>query len=299
MPPVDLSAPAGLSWAFTIVCLTFLLAALVYVGWLARRGESMGIVMLVGGLLASSFEVFADYVGLLWFADDNVAITINLMGRHVPLYVVVGYVFFFGLQAYIDFRAISLGLSAKYFVYSFGFAWLFDFGLQATGATFDLYHYYGNNPFRVFGAPVWWFTIDGIAPMLIALLLFVLRYRLTGWGRLLPIFVVPATYAGWNGATGLPIFVALNSNYDTAVNGNGSTSLVWLGGCLTIGVCLLFGWIALDEIRRAQVSAGIPIRREFSLRDLLFAPLPGGVGAPRASGEANVNPVVKEAVDQH
>jgi hypothetical protein len=290
--PVELPAPAGLSWTFTVLCVAFLLVSVAYCGWLARRGESMGLLMLVGGLLAATFEPFADYVGLLWFADDNVAVTINLMGRHIPLYVVVGYAFFFGLQAFIDYRAIGLGMNSKYFVGSFVFAWVFDFALQATGATFGLYQYYGNNPFRVFGAPVWWFTIDGIAPMLIALLLFALRHRMVGWGRLLPVVVVPATYAGWNGAVGLPIFAALNSNYDPAINGNGSTGLVWLGGFLTIGLCLLFGWIILGEIRRAQERAGIPIRSAFSLRDVLFAPLPRRTAAPAPDTDAAVGQAV-------
>jgi hypothetical protein len=274
MPPVDLSAPQALSWTFTVACVVFFLLAAAYVGWLARRGESMGIVMLIGGLLTSCFEPLADYMGLLWFADDNVAITWNLLGRHIPLYVLLGYVFFFGLQAYIDYRAIRLGMKAKYFVYSFAIAWLFDLALQATGATFGLYKYYGNNPFLVFGAPVWWFTIDGIAVILIAFVLFSLRHNFTGVGRLMPILIVPATYAGWNAAVGLPIFTALNSNFDPVKNGNGSTSLVWLGGILTIGLCLLFFWVMLREIRRAQDRAGIQIRPDIDLRVLLFAPLP-------------------------
>lgn len=272
-PPLDLSAPAGLSWTFTVLCLLFLGLALAYCGWLARRGQVLGLLMLLGGLLAAFFEAYADYVGLLWFAADNAAVAINVMGRHIPLYVVVGYSFFFGLQAFLDYRAIRLGMGRRYFVASAAFAWVFDFALQATGASFGLYRYFSNDPFKLFGAPVWWFTIDCVAPALTALLVFGLRHR-TGWGTLLPILAVPAVYAGWNGAAGLPIFLALNSNYVPSVNGNGSPAAVWAGGVLTIALCVLGAVLAWSEIGRAQRRAGIAIRDRFSFRELLFADLP-------------------------
>ncbi|WP_330254954.1 hypothetical protein OG874_10635 [Nocardia sp. NBC_00565] len=260
--------------------MTFAIVAVGYGAWLARRGEILGVVVLVGGLLTSLFEPLADYIGLLWFADDNVGITLNLVGRHIPLYVVLGYMFFFGLLGYVDYRAIVLGAGKKYFIYSFATAFFFDWVLQSTGAAFDLYSYFGNDPFRVFGAPLWWFAIDGSATILIAFVLFLLRHRMVGWGRLLPAVTVLPIYAGWNAAVGLPIFAAKNSNFDPVVNGNGSTGLVWVGGLLTFAFVLFFGWIILGEIGRAQRRAGIPAMREFSLRTLLFGPLPQEAATP-------------------
>ncbi|OXR45167.1 hypothetical protein B7C42_03125 [Nocardia cerradoensis] len=290
VPPLDLSAPSGLSWVFTVLCVVFGLVAVGYGAWLARRGEVMGLALLVGGLLTCTFEPLADYIGLLWFADDNVAVTVNLVGRHIPLYVVVGYMFFFGLLSYIDYRAIVLGAGRKYFLGSFAIAFVFDWTLQATGANFDLYRYYGADPFRIFGAPLWWFAIDGSATVLIAFVMFILRHRIVGWGRLLPVVCVLPLYAGWNAAVGMPIFAAKNSNFDPAVNGNGSNVLVLIGGLLTFAAVAFFGWIILGEIQRAQRGAGIPVMRRFSLRTLLFAPLayePVDARGARSSAVAN------------
>jgi hypothetical protein len=280
-----------LSWTFTVLCLVFGAIAIGYGTWLAVwRREMIGLLMLVSGLLAATFEPLADLVGVLWFASDNIAITIELMGRHIPLYVVVGYMFFFGLISYIDYRAIALGMARKYFLISMATAFGFDWFLQSTGASFSLYEYYGNDPFRILGAPVWWFTMDIVSTLLIAYLLFTLRHRLVGWGRLLVIGIVPVVYAGWNGAAGFPIFIAKNSNFDAAVNGNGSTGLVLLGGFITIGICAVVAWVVLGEIGRAQERAGVQIRSQFSLRELLFAPLPRHseslmrpVGSPKGS----------------
>ncbi|MDN2495463.1 hypothetical protein FHY52_01865 [Nocardia nova] len=274
VPPLDLSAPSGSSWVFTVACVIFGAAAIGYGAWLARRGEVMGLAMLVGGLLTCTFEPLADYIGLLWFAHDNVAITVNLVGRHIPLYVVLGYMFYFGLLAYIDYRALVLGAGKKYFLGSFAVAFVLDWVLQAVGANLGLYSYFGNDPFRVFGAPLWWFAIDSTATILIAFVMFQLRDRMVGWGRALPVVMVLPLYAGWNAAVGMPIFTAKNSNFDPVANGNGSTGLVLIGGLLTFALVLFFGRIILDEIQRAQRRAGIPAMREFSMRTLLFAPLP-------------------------
>ncbi|ASR04340.1 hypothetical protein [Gordonia rubripertincta] len=291
VPPFDLSASSGLSWTFTILCLVISVVATGYGAWLVRRGEALGLIMLLGGLLTAPFETLADYVGLLWFASDNAAVTIELMGRHIPLYVVLGYAFFFGLLSYIDYRAIALGMPQKYFLFSITTAFIFDWALQSTGATFGLYEYYGVDPFRVLGAPIWWFVTDAVSTVLIAFVLYSLRHRMVGWGRLLPLITVPMVYAGWNGAACFPIFIAKNSNFDEAVNGNGSAALVLLGGLLTIAMALITAWLLLGEVRRSQDRNGVTIRSEFNLRDLLFAPLPSDAAIPlrrtRPSGPAN------------
>ncbi|MEO9329064.1 hypothetical protein [Gordonia aurantiaca] len=286
VPPYDLSAPSGLSWTFTVACLVISAVAIGYGAWLTRRGEILGLIMLAGGLLTAPFETLADYVGLLWFASDNALVTIELMGRHIPLYVVVGYSFFFGLLSFIDYRAIALGMPRKYFLGSIATAFFFDWALQSTGATFDLYEYYGVDPFLVLGAPIWWFVTDAVSTVVIAFVLYSLRHRMVGLGRLLPLITIPLVYAGWNGAACFPIFIAKNSNFDEAVNGNGSTALVFLGGLITIALALIVAWILFGEIRRAQERAGVTIRSDFSFRDLLFAPLPADAAIPLKSSAA-------------
>src|SRR6185437_9950554 len=158
VPPADLSAPHAWSMAFTVICVAFWALAFIWVTRLALRGDKLGLVFLVGGLCMGLLEPYLDYLGLLWFATDNVAVTVNLFARHIPLYVVLGYSFFFGLQAYVIYRAILLGKGPKFFAYAYGLSWIFDAALQITGAQFGLYRYYGQQPFLFFGAPAWWYT---------------------------------------------------------------------------------------------------------------------------------------------
>ncbi|ORA11422.1 hypothetical protein [Mycobacterium arosiense] len=265
-----------MSLAFTVICVTFWVLSLGWVTRLALRGDPLGIVFLLGGLCMGMLEPYLDYLGLLWFADDNVAITVNLFARHIPLYVVLGYSFFFGLQAYIIFRAIQLGKGTRFFVYAYAISWVFDAALQITGAQFGLYRYYGHQPFLIFGAPAWWYTIDGSLQLASGLVFFLVRHRLRGWGRLLVIPMLPAMYAGLNGALGWPVFTALNSNYKAEVNGNGSTAAVYLGGVATIALTALVVWLVVAEIKGAQQRAGIRLDRNVAVGEVFLAKV--GIG---------------------
>jgi hypothetical protein len=262
VPPADLSAPHGWSMAFTVICVAFWALAFIWVTRLALRGDKLGLVFLVGGLCMGVLEPYLDYLGLLWFATDNVAVTVNLFARHIPLYVVLGYSFFFGLQAYVVYRAILLGKGAKFFVYAYGLSWLFDAALQITGAQFGLY------------------TIDASMQLTAGLVLFLLRHRLVGWGQLIVIPVLPALYAGLNGGLGWPTFTSLNSNFNAQLNGNGSTALVYLGGTLTMALTALLVWLVIAEIGRAQHRAGIDLNRQVTLREVLLAKIGVGLGDP-------------------
>jgi hypothetical protein len=291
IPPAHLSAPLGWSMAFTVMCVIFWLVALTWVVRLALRGEKLGLVFLLGGLGMGLLEPYLDYLGLLWFANDNVAITVNLFQRHIPLYVVLGYSFFFGLQAYVIYRAILLGKGAKFFVYAYAMSWLFDAALQITGAQLGLYKYYGQQPFLFFGAPAWWYTIDATFQLTAGLVLFLLRHRLVGWGQLIVIPILPGIYAGLNGALGWPVFAALNSNFNSDLNGNGSTALVYVGGMATVVLSLLLAWLLVSEIAHAQRNAGIEINGTVTLREVLLAKIGFGLEDP-------VNSVPRTSLDR-
>ncbi|EUA51155.1 putative membrane protein [Mycobacterium xenopi 3993] len=251
------------------------------------RGETLGVYFLLGGLFMGVLEAYLDYIGLLWFAGDNVAIVLNLFGRHIPLYVVLGYAFFFGLQAYFIYRAILLGKGTRFFLCAYAISWVFDLALQVTGRAFGLYRYYGHQPFLIAGAPAWWFTIDATLQLLAGLVFFGLRERFSGWGKLIVIPLLPMLYAGLNGAAGWPVFTALNSNYHADVNGNGSTALVYLGGSLTVALCGLLVWLVVTEIAKAQQRAGISIHPEVTLAEVFLAKVGVGISPPAHSMAAD------------
>lgn len=250
VPPADLSADHGLSMLFTCICVAFFAAMVGYAIRQAFRRDALLLACVAGGLAMGILEPMLDYLGLLWFADDNVAIANTLFERHIPLYVILGYAFFFGFQAYVVYRAILAGKPTSFFIAWFAATWVFDMALQVTGAQLDLYSYYGNQPYLIGGAPAWWFTIDACFDLFAGLAFYVLRHRLRGWGMLWVVPLLPCIYAGLNGALGWPVFSAMNTNFDPAVNGNGSELAVWAGGTGTIVLALLAAATAINLIGR-------------------------------------------------
>lgn len=251
-PPMDISAPHDLSLLFTVICSVIMAGVLAYAVWHTMRGEKLALFFLAGGLLAGMLEPMLDYLGCLWFAKDNVAIAVETFHRHVPLYVVLGYSFYFGGLSYIAYRAMVAGKSINWFWGFFAFDWLLDLALQATGRALDLYQYYGPQPFLIFDVPGWWFTIDSAMPVIAGGTVFLMRHRLVGWRRLLLIPMIPGLYAGINGAAGWPVFAALNSGPSTLV--------VWLAGAATIALAVLFRQLMLMAVvsarERERLAAG-------------------------------------------
>ena len=180
IPPTDLSAPHDASVVFLVICSVIMAVAVVYVARRALRGDWMGVLFLAGGLLAGVLEPMLDYLGLLWFAADNVAIAVETFHRHVPLYVVMGYAFYFGGSSYIAYRAMLAGRGTTWFWGFFAFDWLADLALQATGQALGLYEYYGPQPLLIFDVPAWWFTIDASLPVLCGGAVFLMRHHLNG-----------------------------------------------------------------------------------------------------------------------
>lgn len=239
-PPTDLSAPHAESVLFLVICCV---AMAVAIGYVIKTRNRLGALFLLGGLLAGVLEPMLDYLGLLWFAADNVAIAVETFHRHVPLYVVLGYSFYFGGFSYVAYRAMVAGKSLRWFWAFFVFDWLADWALQATGAALGLYQYYGPQPWMLFDVPAWWFTIDSAMPVIAGGVVYLMRDFLIGWRALLIIPLIPACYAGLNAAAGWPIFSALNSDPSTAV--------VWLAGTATMALALLYRWLMLLAVVRA------------------------------------------------
>jgi lipoprotein signal peptidase len=253
VPPTDLSAPHDASVVFLVICSVIMVIAVAYVARRAMRGDWMGVLFLAGGLLAGVLEPMLDYLGLLWFAADNVAIAVETFHRHVPLYVVMGYAFYFGGSSYIAYRAMLAGRGATWFWGFFAIDWVADLALQATGQALGLYQYYGPQPLMIFDVPAWWFTIDASMPVLCAGALFLMRDHLGGWRKLVVIPLVPGMYAALNAGAGWPVFAALNSGPSTLV--------VWLAGIATMVLALLYRQLMLNAVLRNQpVSAPLPVR---------------------------------------
>ncbi|MEA2314172.1 MAG: hypothetical protein QOI03_864 [Solirubrobacteraceae bacterium] len=231
-PPVHLAAPSGASWFFTALCLTIFVGATVWAVIRAKRGDMLGLAVLAGGLAASLIEPMLDNLGLLWFGTDNHLIVFRAFGRSMPLFLVVGYGFYFGAITYFTVFSLQRGKSSRYLWAIYAFGWAFDLALESTGSWVGLYKYYGPQPYNPWSIPLWWMFVNPALPIASGGLFYVMRDRLQEVRSLLVVPLLPMCYGATYGAIAWPIFVALNSRVPGWV--------IWIAGAITAAFALLF-----------------------------------------------------------
>jgi hypothetical protein len=248
LAPVHGSAPAGGSWFFTVLCTAIFALATAWAFRRAAQGDATGLLALAGGLVASLIEAMLDNLGLLWFYTDNKAIVFHVFGRSMPLFVVLGYGFYFGAITYYMLLALKRGKSPRHLWAIYWFAWVFDLAVETTGNAVGLYHYYGPQPYNIWGIPLWWMFCNPVLPIVAGALFFVMRERLRGLRAVLIVALLPVCYGGIYGAIGWPIFIALNSNVPGVV--------IWIAGTVTPLIALGVVRLTIDALqwyRRAGV----------------------------------------------
>jgi hypothetical protein len=253
LAPVHASAPAGGSWFFTVLCAAIFGAATVWALRRAALGDATGLLTLAGGLVASLIEAMLDNLGLLWFYTDNKAIVFHVFGRSMPLFVVLGYGFYFGAITYYAMLALQRGKGARHLWGIYWFAAAFDLAVESTGNAVGLYHYFGPQPYNIWGIPLWWMFCNPVLPIVAGALFFVMRERLRDLRALLIVVLLPVCYGAIYGAIGWPIFIALNSNVPGAV--------IWIAGAATPLIALGVVRLTIEGVEWYRRASGIEPER--------------------------------------
>ncbi|MCW3063602.1 MAG: hypothetical protein JWN32_774 [Solirubrobacterales bacterium] len=199
---------------------SFAVAAVVSV----RRRDPLALAACVGALVCALNEPIYDYLGKIVYAADSTT-AYTAFGRHIPLFLVLGYVPWVGLLSYAVARLMARGVAPRR-LYALALGSFASVVLVETlGNLAHAWSYYGRPPLKYLGvapqmAPV---------PILCGLLLYVLGSRLRGWRRLWLVFVptvaLPAVYA----SAGWPMYLALHSDVPKVVQ--------YLAGFLTLALC--------------------------------------------------------------
>jgi hypothetical protein len=244
-----------------------------------RTRNLLAVFSCLGALACSLNEPIYDYLGKIVYASNSTT-AYTAFGRHIPLFLVLGYVPWLGFLSYLVSRLMAKGVRRERL-------WLIATGsflsvvvIETLGNISDSWHYYGTAPLKYLGvapqmAPV---------PILTGMLLFILDTQLRGWRRvfamLAPMLALPAVYA----AAGFPIYVGLYSHISKPVQ--------YLAGIVTLALCaaIVFccTWAAEAWRRFALPTADAapgsdPVRADESRVDIDTRPLAaGGLGTKRS-----------------
>lgn len=232
MPVMPAPQPAGtLFLVGTIVIMSAILLWWALGGEKARKGWVLPLTFAGTALSAVMIEPIYDNSLLYWYPEQNSLAFFRGFGRTIPWYVPLGYAWFFGGSAYLVYRVIEAGASAKQIWTLFWVVVGVDWLAVSICEWLDLSAFYGNQPFHLLGAPLWFSFCDATGGFVLGAALALFMPYLKGPARLWLLLLPSFTYASTLGATTAPVSLALNSGW--------STALVWAGGAATIALCMV------------------------------------------------------------
>jgi hypothetical protein len=231
VPPVEMVMPP-INTFVALANLVLLIAVTVWVALESRRSRSaIPVLILVGAALTSLQEPIYDIVGAVWYPEHATVAYIRAFNVSIPLWLIPGYAWYIGGLGNFMYKVMRGSTRRPLWQYYFLF-WVANFALEMPGLNLGIYRYYGDQPFRVLGFPLWMAMTNGLMPLMIGAIFNGLRDILIGPRALLTLVLVPMIVGATQIAAGWPTWLALNAN--VGVTGTTLAALISLGLALSI-----------------------------------------------------------------
>lgn len=241
-PPVDMAMPATNT---IVVVLNFavLLAVLVVIVRIAIRDKSsLGLLMMLGAAIGSLQEPIYDIMGSVWYPADLHGSTFHAFGISIPWWLLPAYGWYIGGLGFLVYKVLQRpDVERKRIWQLYGLFWLANFALEMPGLNLHVYEYYGNQPLKLFGFPLWMSMSNAVMPIVLGALVNQLEPILRGRRSLLIVPIVPMVIGSCQISVAWPMWLALNAGQPGIVAQ--FAAIVCLGFSLTIVylVCVLRG----------------------------------------------------------
>ena len=232
--------------------------------WLAHKyskqyGTLLPWCFLVGGLLMCMNEPLVDHNGRVWFHVDGQWNAFVDYGVHLPVWLVLAYIWFFGGRAMVIWHLMEKGAAndPRWIYKHWGLVFVIDAILENIALYIGLFLYYGEQPLQFGKFPLWWGAINSATPIVLAAVVVVLRPHLTGWKVLWVIPLAPAVAAAVNASLGWITWNAINKT-------ELPVAVVWAAGCVTVAMSLMLlhltrALLLMSQRARAADAAATPI----------------------------------------
>jgi hypothetical protein len=236
-PPVNDEMPKTAETIFNIfIFIPLGIALAIAVRHLVKGKGPLLLYCIAGGAIAATFEPIVDVLGLVYLKEENALGTFTILDRTMPLYICFVYPWYVGGLGYLAYKLFERGVTTQMLFLVWACDFVVDIFLESPGILAGTYLYYGHQPFDIWGFPLWWGFVNPVMPMVAGALIYKLKPHLTGWKLLGVIPLIPMADGIANGATGFPMWIALNQP---------DVSYVWTyaAGFATLGLALYAVWI--------------------------------------------------------
>jgi hypothetical protein len=204
---------------FTTISCAILAAFIVFAvhRWIQHR-DGVPAMFLAGGALASLFEPILDVNGGVWYTETGGIVPLTLLGIRMHLFIFTSYVWIIGGQAYLCWRAFDQRWPLPKFVRLIVFVELTDIVTELVGVGFGTYGYFGNQPFQVFGFPLWYSIVNTVGPLIAGASYYLGRPHLRGWHSPLGLLMVSIGLSASYCLCGWPLWIGLQQDAPLWVN---------------------------------------------------------------------------------
>jgi hypothetical protein len=255
----------------TGAALTLLAIAVLALAFETRRvRQALPLIVFLSAMTWLPFEAFVDIPMALWHAAGNPLIAMHVLDRPLPVYVeATGAAFFLG--GYGIYRLILRGASLRSILAVAVALGVLDYVLEMTCSHFHIIEYYGHNPARVLGLPIYAMVQNVGVYIVQAWVILTLAPHIRGWRGLLFLPAMPSAYIAYAFGCTFPAYIVVQSS--------ASAIVAWPA----IVIATAMNAIVPIVILRSRAVAEL---RERALSNRLRESDNGAVGQPALVGRA-------------
>ena len=251
-PPIHEEMPKTAETIFNIfIFIPLGIALAIAVRHLIKGKGPLLLYCIIGGALAATMEPVVDVLGLVYLKEEGALGTFTILDRTMPLYICFVYPWYVGGLGYLAYRLFQYGVTTRMLFAIWAADAVIDVFLESPGILAGTYLYYGNQPFDIWGFPLWWGFVNPVMPMLAGALIYKLKPHFDKpWKLAAAIPIIPMADGIANGATAWPMWATLNQT---------DVSYVWtyLGAFATLGLSLFCVWIISLAVAVPTVHARV------------------------------------------
>jgi len=182
-----------------------------YAIWVAIKHKSiLPILIYLGGGLAYLAEPLVNVLGLVWFPQQGLQAVWGTIGRNVPLFGFLAYLWFLGGMTVVMYDRMRAGMTRRGIWIAYGIFVLVECALEIPGLNIGAFTYYGQQPFVVMKFPIWWAFVNATAPVVAGALCFRMLPLIAPPLRIVSVYAVCFSNALVMGGAAFPLFFALN-----------------------------------------------------------------------------------------
>jgi len=233
VPPVDMLMPKTANVAVAAINYTALVIVTVIMLRDGKRTQSwLPFFCMLGGVFSFLMEPIYDIVGSVWYPQYGQTPLFRAFNDSIPAWMLPAYAWYIGGQGYWMYKKFQSGLQVDQLWRFYALFWLSNLVLELPGLNLGIYQYYGAQPFKLFGFPLWMAMTNSLMPIVLGAAYHSFSDVLKGKAVWLAAPMLPMAIGFSQIAAGWPTWLALNSGKGLLVTDTAATVSLALSICI-------------------------------------------------------------------